>query len=100
MIRNKSLNIGALLKKKNEKKAEEELAVAENLYCLGDIVHNGRECERLRNMGLITVDHDALRDLVDVKLLLRAHGEPPSTYIQAKSRNIDIIVNIAVCIDK
>jgi len=73
------------------KKAEEELAVAENLYCLGDIVHNGRECERLRNMGLITVDHDALSELVDVKMLLRAHGEPPSTYIQANSRNIDII---------
>ena len=72
-------------------KAEEELAAAENLYCLGDIVHNGRECERLRKMGLITVGHDALEELTGVRLLLRAHGEPPSTYLQAERRNISLI---------
>ena len=72
-------------------KAEEELAAAENLYCLGDIVHNGRECERLRKMGLITVGHDALEELTGVRMLLRAHGEPPSTYLQAERRNISLI---------
>lgn len=73
------------------KKAEEELETSEELYCLGDIVHNGRECERLRKMGLVTVEHDALDDLSDVKILLRAHGEPPSTYRKAKNRNIKIV---------
>ena len=72
-------------------KAEEELSTAENLYCLGDIVHNGKECERLRKMGLITVGHDALNQLSDVKMLLRAHGEPPSTYKLAYLRNIHLI---------
>ena len=62
------------------KKAEEELAQGGTLYCLGDIVHNGMECERLRQMGLITINHDDLRELHDVKVLLRAHGEPPETY--------------------
>lgn len=72
-------------------KAEEELSTAENLYCLGDIVHNGKECERLRKMGLITVGHNALNQLSDVKMLLRAHGEPPSTYKLANLRNIHLI---------
>lgn len=72
-------------------KAEEELSTAENLYCLGDIVHNGKECERLRKMGLIAVGHDALNQLSDVKMLLRAHGEPPSTYKLANLRNIHLI---------
>ena len=73
------------------KKAEEELAQGETLYCLGDIVHNGMECERLRQMGLITINHDDLRDLHDVKVLLRAHGEPPETYELARRNNIEII---------
>ncbi len=73
------------------KKAEEELATADRLYCLGDIVHNGRECERLRRMGLVTVEHGALDQLSDVRMLLRAHGEPPSTYAKAKERNIHVI---------
>ena len=74
------------------RKAEEELTTSSTpLYCLGDIVHNGRECERLRAMGLISVDHDQLTQLHDTKLLLRAHGEPPSTYKQAAERNIKII---------
>ena len=72
-------------------KAEEELTTMENLYCLGDIVHNGKECERLHKMGLITVGYDALNQLSDVKMLLRAHGEPPSTYKLAKMRNIRLI---------
>ena len=73
------------------RKAEEELATADTLYCLGDIVHNGRECERLRSLGLISVDKTSLADIHDTKLLLRAHGEPPSTYRQARSQNIEII---------
>ena len=72
-------------------KAEEELAKGETLYCLGDIVHNGMECERLRSMGLVTIDHDQMRQLHDVKVLLRAHGEPPETYELARRNNIEII---------
>lgn len=73
------------------KKAEEELAQGEKLYCLGDIVHNGMECERLRQMGLITINHEEMRELHDVKVLLRAHGEPPETYELARRNNIEII---------
>ena len=73
------------------KKAEEELAQSESLYCLGDIVHNGRECERLKNMGLVTVEHEDIDTLHDTKMLLRAHGEPPETYAKAKERNITLI---------
>jgi len=72
-------------------KAEEELAKGVKLYCLGDIVHNGMECERLRRMGLITINHDELRQLHDAKVLLRAHGEPPETYELARQNNIEII---------
>ena len=72
-------------------KAEEELAKGSPLYCLGDIVHNGMECERLRAMGLITINHDDLRELHDVKVLLRAHGEPPETYELARRNHIEII---------
>jgi 4-hydroxy-3-methylbut-2-enyl diphosphate reductase len=73
------------------KKAEEELARGEQLYCLGDIVHNGMECERLRQMGLITINHEQMRQLHDAKVLLRAHGEPPETYELARQNNIEII---------
>lgn len=73
------------------KKAEEELAAGKTLYCLGDIVHNGMECERLRKMGLITINHDDLRGLHNVKVLLRAHGEPPATYELARRNGIEII---------
>ena len=72
-------------------KAEEELAKGNTLYCLGDIVHNGMECERLRQMGLITINHDELRRLHGVKVLLRAHGEPPETYELARRNHIEII---------
>lgn len=73
------------------RKAEEELEQSDSLYCLGDIVHNGRECERLRNLGLITVEHDDISTLSNTKMLLRAHGEPPSTYITAQKQNIQLI---------
>ena len=73
------------------KKAEEELAKGSTLYCLGDIVHNGMECERLKQMGLITINHDEMAHLHNVKVLLRAHGEPPETYDLARRNNIEII---------
>lgn len=73
------------------KKAEEELAKGTKLYCLGDIVHNGMECDRLKRLGLITINHDDMEKLHDAKVLLRAHGEPPSTYELAKHNNIEII---------
>ena len=73
------------------RKAEEELARGETLYCLGDIVHNGMECERLKQMGLVTIDHEQMRQLHNVKVLLRAHGEPPATYELARQNNIEII---------
>lgn len=60
-------------------KAEEELAKSGKLYCLGDIVHNSDEVQRLRDKGLVTITHDDMKRLHDVKVLLRAHGEPPST---------------------
>ena len=72
-------------------KAEEELERTGVLYCLGDIVHNAGEVERLQKKGLITVDHEEFAKLHDVKVLLRAHGEPPSTYETARRNGIQII---------
>lgn len=71
-------------------KAEEELQSGP-LFCLGDIVHNGREVERLARLGLETIDYDDLRTLHNVRVLLRAHGEPPATYRIAEQNNIRII---------
>lgn len=72
-------------------KAEEELAKSGKLYCLGDIVHNSDEVQRLRDKGLVTITHDDMKRLHNVKVLLRAHGEPPSTYELARRNNIEII---------
>lgn len=72
-------------------KAEEELAKGNTLYCLGDIVHNGQECERLKEMGLITINHEEFARLHHAKVLLRAHGEPPATYELAQKNQIEII---------
>ena len=72
-------------------KAEEELARGATLYCLGDIVHNGKECDRLKKLGLITIDHATFSTLHHAKVLLRAHGEPPATYGQAETNGIEII---------
>lgn len=73
------------------RKAEEELSKGTPLYCLGDIVHNGQECERLKAMGLVTINHEEYAKLKNVKVLLRAHGEPPETYRIAAENNIEII---------
>ena len=72
-------------------KAEEELAKGKPLYCLGDIVHNSREVERLKEMGLITINREEFKELRDARVLLRAHGEPPETYAIATQNRIEII---------
>ena len=71
--------------------AEKELARNEELYCLGDIVHNSQEVARLQKKGLRTINHEALKSMQHKKVLLRAHGEPPSTYKIAQSNAIRII---------
>lgn len=73
------------------RKAEEELSKSGILYCLGDIVHNSDEVERLRLKGLVTITHEQMERLRNVKVLLRAHGEPPSTYEMARRNGIEII---------
>jgi len=71
--------------------AEKELQHPEDLYCLGDIVHNSEEVHRLESKGLITIDHKVLNGLKGKKVLLRAHGEPPETYKIAEKNGIKII---------
>jgi 4-hydroxy-3-methylbut-2-enyl diphosphate reductase len=73
------------------KKAEEELDEKGGLYCLGDIVHNSDEVERLAKKGLKIIDHDDLSKLTNTKVLLRAHGEPPATYKVAAANNVEIL---------
>jgi len=73
------------------KHAEEELQQGGELACLGDIVHNSQEVKRLQNKGLKTINHEQLKLMKQSKVLLRAHGEPPSTYQIAKDNNIKII---------
>ena len=73
------------------RKAEEELNKSGHLYCLGDIVHNTAEVDRLASSGLETITHEQLERLHDVKVLLRAHGEPPETYETARRNHIEII---------
>ncbi|WP_426490419.1 4-hydroxy-3-methylbut-2-enyl diphosphate reductase [Hymenobacter sp. 102] len=71
--------------------AEDELAQQETLYCLGDIVHNRMEVERLHALGLRIIDREQLEQLHDAKVLIRAHGEPPATYELALRNNIELI---------
>ena len=71
--------------------AEDELDQTGHLYCLGDIVHNGEEVDRLRAKGLEIIDHKRLKSLHDCTVLIRAHGEPPSTYELAIRNNIKLI---------
>lgn len=71
--------------------AEEELQHHKSLYCLGDIVHNSAEVDRLRKKGLKVIDYKDLEHLKDTRVLIRAHGEPPSTYETAKSHNIELV---------
>lgn len=71
--------------------AEDELKNSGNLYCLGDIVHNNMEVERLEKKGLKIIDHEQFKTLRDTKVLIRAHGEPPETYRTAIENNIELI---------
>lgn len=71
--------------------AESRLGSECNLFCLGDIVHNGQEVDRLSALGLITIDKERFHTLADTRVLLRAHGEPPETYSYAIEHNIELI---------
>jgi 4-hydroxy-3-methylbut-2-enyl diphosphate reductase len=71
--------------------AEDEIDSGSNLYCLGDIVHNRMEVERLHAKGLRIIDREELKGLKDAKVLIRAHGEPPETYQIAINNNIELI---------
>ncbi|MBK6643309.1 MAG: 4-hydroxy-3-methylbut-2-enyl diphosphate reductase [Bacteroidia bacterium] len=71
--------------------AEAELDATGTLYCLGDIVHNNMEVERLAKKGLKIINHEQLKNLRDCKVLIRAHGEPPETYQTAIENNIELI---------
>ena len=71
--------------------AEDILIEEGELYCLGDIVHNDREVKRLEKMGLEIIDHARLQEMKDIKVLIRAHGEPPATYDLAIKNNITLI---------
>lgn len=76
------------------KKAEREMASApegELLYCLGDIVHNKNEVDRLESMGLATIDYEQFDALRGKRVLIRAHGEPPAVYQAARERGITIV---------
>lgn len=71
--------------------AEDAMEESNKLYCLGDIVHNDMEVNRLYNKGLRVINHDDLKQLHDCKVLIRAHGEPPETYRIAMENNIELI---------
>jgi 4-hydroxy-3-methylbut-2-enyl diphosphate reductase len=71
--------------------AEKALSSGEKVFSLGPIVHNDKEVERLKSLGLESITHDHFRLLKDCKVLIRAHGEPPETYITAEKNNISII---------
>ncbi|MFA7082802.1 MAG: 4-hydroxy-3-methylbut-2-enyl diphosphate reductase, partial [Bacteroidales bacterium] len=67
---------------------EKELEDADKIYCLGDIVHNNMEVDRLANLGLEVVDLERMKELRDTKIVIRAHGEPPSTYEKARENGL------------
>ena len=71
--------------------AEDFLDEFGQLYCLGDIVHNDEEVARLTKKGLQTIDHEQLKELHDVRVLIRAHGEAPETYKLALENNIELV---------
>ena len=71
--------------------AEDELSHEHSLYCLGDIVHNRMEVERLHGLGLRIIDREQLEEIHDAKVLIRAHGEPPATYELALRNNLELI---------
>jgi 4-hydroxy-3-methylbut-2-enyl diphosphate reductase IspH len=86
--------------------AEDYLNESGPLFCLGDIVHNDKEVQRLEAKGLKIIDHEDLKELKDTTVLIRAHGEPPETYKIALQNNIELpalalhFVMQSSCIDK
>lgn len=72
-------------------KAEESLKSAKKLFCIGDIVHNNEEVKRLEKLGLVTINHEDLKNLKNETVLIRAHGEPPQTYRIALQNNLRLI---------
>jgi 4-hydroxy-3-methylbut-2-enyl diphosphate reductase len=71
--------------------AEKSLLKGERVFSLGPIVHNDKEVDRLSTLGLVSINHEEFRKLKDCKVLIRAHGEPPETYITAEKNNLNII---------
>ena len=71
--------------------AEKALLKGEKVFSLGPIVHNDKEVDRLSGLGLASIDHEMFRNLKNCKVLIRAHGEPPETYVTAEKNNITII---------
>lgn len=71
--------------------AENELKSKDKLYCLGDIVHNGKEVDRLEKMGLKSISREEYMQLSNCRVLIRAHGEPPETYEHAEKNNIELL---------
>jgi 4-hydroxy-3-methylbut-2-enyl diphosphate reductase len=71
--------------------AEKALAKGEKVFSLGPIVHNDKEVERLSKLGLVSIDHDEFIKLKNCKILIRAHGEPPETYLTAEENNVSIV---------
>lgn len=71
--------------------AEDMLDEQRYLYCLGDIVHNDEEVKRLEEKGLRIIDREAMKELKDEKVLIRAHGEPPATYKLAVENNLTLL---------
>jgi 4-hydroxy-3-methylbut-2-enyl diphosphate reductase len=71
--------------------AEKALLNGEKVFSLGPIVHNDKEVDRLSSLGLASIDHEKFRELKDCKVLIRAHGEPPETYVTAEKNNITIV---------
>lgn len=73
------------------KQAEDGLTIDEPLFCLGDIVHNPAEVQRLSSKGMITITREEFFTMKDCRVLIRAHGEPPETYVYAKENNIELV---------
>lgn len=71
--------------------AEEALERGEKVFCLGQIVHNEMEVERLHKLGMITINKEEFKELRNARVLVRAHGEPPETYAQARKNNLQIL---------
>ena len=82
------------------KTAEDILKKEGKIYCLGEIVHNQREMERLMSLGLVTIDYETYRNMKNCKVLIRAHGEPPETYKIAEKNNIQLLDGTCPIVDR